>query len=70
MTAEDLFNLIEKTNADMKAAAKVLDFERAAVLRDQLGQLRQQWSDMHEAGQSKIAKPRMPRGSKKTHQGK
>lgn len=65
MTAEDLFNLIEKTNADMKAAAKVLDFERAAVLRDQLGQLRQQWSDMHEAGQSKIEKPRMHRGSKK-----
>ena len=70
MTAEDLFNLIEKTNADMKAAAKVLDFERAAVLRDQLGQLRQQWSDMHEAGQSKIEKPRMHRGSKKTHQAK
>lgn len=65
MTAEDLFNLIEKTNADMKAAAKVLDFERAALLRDQLGQLRQQWSDMHEAGQSKIEKPRMHRGSKK-----
>ena len=42
----------------MKAAAKVLDFEKAAVLRDQLGELRQQWSDMHAAADSKIKKPK------------
>ncbi|MCF0155511.1 MAG: excinuclease ABC subunit UvrB, partial [Veillonella sp.] len=58
MTAEELYNLIEKTDRDMKAAAKVLDFEKAAVLRDQLGELRQQWSDMHAAADSKIKKPK------------
>lgn len=58
ISLEDLFNLIEKTDRDMKVAAKVLDFERAAVLRDQLGELRQQWSDRHAAGKSKLKKPK------------
>ena len=42
----------------MKAAAKQLEFEKAAKLRDKLGELRQQWSDMHSASESKLTKPR------------
>ena len=61
ISVEDLYNLIEKTDRDMKAAAKVLDFEKAAMLRDQLGELRQQWSDMHAATDSKITKPKKTR---------
>ena len=42
------------------AAAERLtvEFEKAAKLRDQLGELRQQWSDMHSVGDSKLKKPR------------
>ena len=47
-TKEDVFNTIEETTRLMKAAAKQLEFERAAELRDELGRLRQIWSDMNE----------------------
>ena len=47
-TKEDVFNAIEETTRLMKAAAKQLEFERAAELRDELGRLRQLWSDMNE----------------------
>lgn len=47
-TKEDVFNAIEDTTRLMKAAAKQLEFERAAELRDELGRLRQLWSDMNE----------------------
>jgi len=50
----------------MKAAAKQLEFEKAAKLRDQLGELRQQWSDMHSAGESKLKKPTSSKGKKRT----
>ena len=50
----------------MKAAAKQLEFEKAAKLRDQLGVLRQQWSDMHSAGESKLKKPASSKGRKRT----
>ena len=58
ITAEELYNKIEELDRQMKAAAKQLEFEKAAKLRDQLGELRQQWSDMHSAGESKLKKPR------------
>ena len=58
ITAEDLYNKIEELDRQMKAAAKQLEFEKAAKLRDQLGELRQQWSDMHSVGDSKLKKPR------------
>ena len=58
ITAEELFNKIEELDRQMKAAAKQLEFEKAAKLRDQLGELRQQWSDMHSVGDSKLKKPR------------
>ena len=57
-TAEELYNKIEELDRQMKAAAKQLEFEKAAKLRDQLGELRQQWSDMHSVGDSKLKKPR------------
>ena len=58
ITAEELYNKIEDLDRQMKAAAKQLEFEKAAKLRDQLGELRQQWSDMHSVGESKLKKPR------------
>ena len=58
ITAEELYNKIEEFDRQMKAAAKQLEFEKAAKLRDQLGELRQQWSDMHSVGESKLKKPR------------
>ena len=58
ITAEELYNKIEELDRQMKAAAKQLEFEKAAKLRDQLGELRQQWSDMHSASESKLKKPR------------
>ena len=58
ITAEELYNKIEELDRQMKAAAKQLEFEKAAKSRDQLGELRQQWSDMHSVGDSKLKKPR------------
>lgn len=66
ITPEELFNKIEELDRQMKAAAKQLEFEKAAKLRDQLGELRQQWSDMHSAGESKLKKPASSKGKKRT----
>ena len=66
ITPEELFNKIEELDRQMKAAAKQLEFEKAAKLRDQLGVLRQQWSDMHSASESKLKKPASSKGRKRT----
>lgn len=66
ITPEELFNKIEELDRQMKAAAKQLEFEKAAKLRDQLGLLRQQWSDMHSAGESKLKKPASSKSRKRT----
>ena len=66
ITPEELFNKIEELDRQMKAAAKQLEFEKAAKLRDQLGVLRQQWSDMHSAGESKLKKTASSKGRKRT----
>ena len=66
ITPEELFNKIEELDRQMKASAKQLEFEKAAKLRDQLGVLRQQWSDMHSAGKSKLKKPASSKGRKRT----
>lgn len=66
ITAEELYNKIEELDRQMKAAAKQLEFEKAAKLRDQLGELRQQWFDMHSAGESKLKKPASSKGRKRT----
>ena len=66
ITPEELFNKIEELDRQMKAAAKQLEFEKAAKLRDQLGVLRQQWSDMHSAGESKLKKTASSKSRKRT----
>ena len=66
ITPEELFNKIEELDRQMKASAKQLEFEKAAKLRDQLGVLRQQWSDMHSAGESKLKKPSSSKNRKRT----
>lgn len=66
ITPEELFNKIEELDRQMKAAAKQLEFEKAAKLRDQLGVLRQQWSDMHSASESKLKKPASSKRRKRT----
>lgn len=66
ITAEELYNKIEELDRQMKAAAKQLEFEKAAKLRDQLGELRQQWSDMHSVGESKLKKPASFKSRKRT----
>ena len=66
ITPEELFNKIEELDRQMKAAAKQLEFVKAAKLRDQLGVLRQQWSDMHSAGESKLKKPASSKSRKRT----
>ena len=38
---KDLPKLIDKLEKDMKKAAKILDFERAAEIRDKLKKLRE-----------------------------
>ncbi|SUP39769.1 excinuclease ABC subunit UvrB [Veillonella criceti] len=53
VTVEDIFNEIEETTRLMKAAAKQLEFEKAATLRDKLGVLRQQLSDLQDAHEIK-----------------
>ena len=66
ITPEELCNKMEELDRQMKAAAKQLEFEKAAKLRDQLGVLRQQWSDMHSAGESKLKKSALSKGRKRT----
>ncbi|WP_298705760.1 excinuclease ABC subunit UvrB [uncultured Veillonella sp.] len=53
VTVEDIFNKIEDTTRLMKAAAKQLEFEKAAQYRDELGLLRQQLSDLQDAHERK-----------------
>ena len=42
---DDLYQQITETKRDMKRAAKALEFEEAAMWRDRLAQLRQQWNE-------------------------
>ncbi len=48
MTKEEIYKKIEETNRLMQAAAKQLEFEKAAAYRDALGELRQRWADMQD----------------------
>jgi excinuclease ABC subunit B len=40
LSREDVFRLIKDLESQMKAAAKAMEFEKAAMLRDQIGELR------------------------------
>lgn len=44
LSDEELYQQMVETEKDMKRAAKALEFEEAAMWRDQLAKLRQQWS--------------------------
>ena len=46
MSREALNKVIKTMNLQMKEASKNLEFEKAAELRDRLGQLRQQLADL------------------------
>ncbi len=63
---EDLFIQIEETERQMRRAAKNLEFEEAALFRDRLGELRQRWSDMHEASKSRIKTSSAPKRKRRT----
>ncbi len=63
---EDLFIQIEETERQMRRAAKNLEFEEAALFRDRLGELRQRWSDMHEASKSRIKTSSSPKRKRRT----
>lgn len=54
---EELYQQMVQTEKDMKIAAKALEFEEAAMWRDQLAKLRQLWSDRY-GSQAKAAMKR------------
>ncbi|WP_302482490.1 excinuclease ABC subunit UvrB [uncultured Dialister sp.] len=47
MSDEELYMQMQQTEKDMKRAAKSLEFEEAALWRDQLAKLRQMWTDRY-----------------------
>ena len=47
MSDEELYMQMQQTEKDMKRAAKSLEFEEAAMWRDQLAKLRQLWTDRY-----------------------
>ena len=52
--AEDLLDLIEQMNEQMRLAAENLQFELAARLRDELSELKKELRQMQQAGMPKI----------------
>jgi excinuclease ABC subunit B len=50
MPAADLGNLIQQLTDQMHEAAKELQFELAARLRDEIGELKKELRGMHAAG--------------------
>ena len=71
LSDEELYQQMIETEKDMKRAAKALEFEEAAMWRDQLAKLRQQWSSRYgsqaEAAMKRqaSAKKRVSRPTKK-----
>ena len=61
---EELYQRIQDAERDMKRAAKALEYEEAAMWRDTLAELRQQWADRF-GSQSKSAMKRMQSGKKR-----
>jgi excinuclease UvrABC helicase subunit UvrB len=46
---DELFRMIKDLEAEMKTAAKALEFEKAALLRDQVVELKQMMADREPA---------------------
>ena len=46
-TDEELYAQMKETEKNMKKAAKSLEFEEAAMLRDRLSKLRQEWTNRY-----------------------
>lgn len=61
---EELYAQMVQTEKDMKTAAKALEFEEAAMWRDQLAKLRQLWSDRY-GSQAKAAMKRQASAKKR-----
>lgn len=57
LSDEELYQQMTDTEKDMRRAAKALEFEEAAMWRDQLGKLRQEWSNRY-GSQAKAAMKR------------
>ena len=47
LSDEELYNRMKNSERNMKRAAKAMEFEEAALWRDRLAGLRQQWSDRY-----------------------
>lgn len=61
---EELYAQMVQTEKDMKTAAKALEFEEAAMWRDQLAKLRQLWSNRY-GSQAKAAMKRQASAKKR-----
>lgn len=64
LSDEELYQQMVDTEKDMRRAAKALEFEEAAMWRDQLGKLRQAWSDRY-GSQAKAAMKRQASAKKR-----
>ncbi len=64
LSDEELYQQMTDTEKDMRRAAKALEFEEAAMWRDQLGKLRQEWSDRY-GSQAKAAMKRQASAKKR-----
>jgi len=47
LSDEELYSRMKETEKDMRRAAKALEFEEAALWRDELAKLRQMWTDRY-----------------------
>ena len=64
LSDEELYQQMTDTEKDMRRAAKALEFEEAAMWRDQLGKLRQEWSSRY-GSQAKAAMKRQASAKKR-----
>lgn len=64
LSDEELYQQMADTEKDMRRAAKALEFEEAAMWRDQLAKLRQAWSDRY-GSQAKAAMKRQASAKKR-----
>lgn len=47
LSDEDLFKQMKRVEKDMKKAAELMEFEEAALWRDKLSELKQEWNERH-----------------------